>query len=546
MAHLAPQRETSKGVAGDGDALPDPEPGDVRLVRLDDGGEAREVADGEQRVPAPHLPAFDQILPGALRGEHHARDRRPNVGVAGLAAEPLQLAPHGVELLPRRLQLQPRAFELLLAALGAHGLQLVLRRLEVQELAPVLAFLVLELRSRNQTLLEQEPALVDTGPAAFQLQLRLREASPCGRHFRAPLPVLQHLDPLQCLGEVQALAPELGLRPRNVHRHQVLALRHLLPDPNVHGRDDAIHRALHGHRAPGRERSLERDAAVDRPGFDGYPPPARGGAGGRVHGGARTVEQVERPPGPEPGAEEQPDRQHRAETLHHPHLAKRGRQRLVACLDLPVGVLKPAMLLLDRLRHAQLGLAQLAQLGDVAEHRDHRHRLGGTAARMPKIGGGDGERARLVVAPHLDHPPLDTRALRRGVEQELREVVEALARDEQLREGPAVRLARLQSQDLLRRRVERLDPPAQPDDQHAVAEVVEHLAMDVRHGHRPTCSTLMPHPSLVLPDVRSSPAGATARYRIGLTRFRATTRLRNAQLPSVPAGLPHPRETDEG
>ena len=87
----------------------------------------------------------------------------------------------------------------------------------------------------------------------------------------------------------------------------------------------------------------------------------------------------------------------------------------------------------------------------------------------------------------------------------------------QFREGPAVCLARLQSQDLLRRRVERLDPPAQPDNQHAVAEVVEHLAMDVRHGHRPTCSTLMPHPSLVLPDVRSSPAGATARYRIGLT-----------------------------
>ena len=94
-----------------------------------------------------------------------------------------------------------------------------------------------------------------------------------------------------------------------------------------------------------------------------------------------------------------------------------------------------------------------------------------------------------------------------------------------------LRLARLQSQDLLRRRVERLDPPAQPDDQHAVAEVVEHLAMDVRPGHRPTCSTLMPHRSPVLPGVRSRLTGASRQPATASnSRFRAATRLRTPQL----------------
>ena len=160
------------------------------------------------------------------------------------------------------------------------------------------------------------------------------------------------------------------------------------------------------------------------------------------------------------------------------------------------------MLLLRLLRQPEFRLAKFAQLGDVAEHRDRRHRLAGLPTPQP--GGGDRERARLAAALDADYAALCAGALGRRVEHLLREIVEALPRDEQLGEVPPVRLAGLKAQYALGRRVESLDPPGEAHHQHPVLEVVEHLAVDVRPVHRPTCSTLIPHRSSVVPSVLSS------------------------------------------
>ena len=165
------------------------------------------------------------------------------------------------------------------------------------------------------------------------------------------------------------------------------------------------------------------------------------------------------------------------------------------------------MLHLRLLRQPELRLPELAQLGDVAEHGDHRHRLGRAAgARPPQIGGRDRERARLAAAAHRDHAPLDARPLGRRVDQHLREVVESLPQDEHFGEAPPRRPVRLEAQYALGRRVERLDSSAEADHQHSVLEIFENLAMDLLPRHRPTCSTLIPHRSSVVPSARSSPA----------------------------------------
>ena len=347
--------------------------------------------------------------------------------------------------------------------------------------------------------------MVEVRAAAFEIELRLREAPARGRHFGAPVPALQFPDPVQRLGIGKTLATKFRPRLRDVHRQKALALRHVLPDPDVYGRNDSPYRAQDVHRPPGRERALQRDAVGNRPGIDGHLPHGLRGTGIRFHGGSPALEQVERPPGPKAGTEEQPDRQHRAQPLPDPYLAKRRRQRIVALLDLPIGVLQAVMLLLYRPRHSQFGLPELAQFGDVAEHRDHRHYFGAVVTLPPEIGCSDRERARAAAHFDLDHAPFHDRVLRRRVEQQLRKVVEALALDEQFRETPVSRLACPQRQYALRRRIERLDPTAPADDQHPVLEVVEHLTMAVRPRHRPTRSMAMPHRSSVMPSVLSSP-----------------------------------------
>ena len=202
-----------------------------------------------------------------------------------------------------------------------------------------------------------------------------------------------------------------------------------------------------------------------------------------------------------PAPREQPDHQHHAQALHDPHLPECRRQRAVPLLDLAVGILKPAVLLFRRLRHAQFGFPQLAQFRYVAEHRNDRNRTRSIVLLpRPEIGGGDRERAVPAFALHLDHAPPGVAPLHRGVENELREVVEAVARDEQLSEGAPVRLPRFEAQYAFRRRVERLDPAAGPDDQHPVQQVVERAAMDVRNRHRPNRSMLMLQRSSVVPS----------------------------------------------
>ena len=210
-----------------------------------------------------------------------------------------------------------------------------------------------------------------------------------------------------------------------------------------------------------------------------------------------------------PAPRKQPDHEDHSEALHDPHLPERRRQRAVPLLDLAIGALQAAVLLLGRFRQAQLGLAELSELRDIAEHGDDRERPGiASFPGRPQIGGGDGERARLAIARDFDHAPLGAGLQRRGVEDKLREFVVPFARDEELPERAAGSLARLEVQYAFRRRIERLDPAAGPDDQHPVQQVVEHAAMDVGRRHRATCSMLIPHRSSVVPSVRLSESSA--------------------------------------
>ena len=329
----------------------------------------------------------------------------------------------------------------------ARGGQLLLRRLEVELLAPELPLRVLVLVRGDQSFLEQEAALVDGRATAFHVEPGLGEAPARLDHFRAVLPVLQRLDALQRPGLAPARSRVCLPGPGEIQLQQHAAFRDVLPGPEMHHRNIPFDRAAHGHHAPGCERAPERDAVRDPAGLDRHPAPFPGRYGGGLCG--HPVEQVQRARGPEARTEEQPHRQHHAEPLHHPHLAQRRSQRRIAVLDLPVGVLEAAVLLLRLLRQPEFRLAKFAQFGDVAEHRDRRHRLAGLSA--PQIGGGDRERARLAAALDADYAALRAGALGRRVEHLLREIVEALPRDEQLGEVPPVRLAGLKAQYALGR-----------------------------------------------------------------------------------------------
>ena len=241
---------------------------------------------------------------------------------------------------------------------------------------------------------------------ALHVEPGLGETPPRPDHLPAVVPVLQVLDARERRGVAPALA-RVGLPGTGeVQLQQRLTFCDLLPGEEPHRRNVPVDRAAHGHDPPGRELAPERDPVGDPARLDRQPAPLPGRHGGRLC--CHAFEQVERACGPEAGAEEQPERQYRAQPLHHPHLAQRRRQRRVAVLDLPVGVLETAVLHLRLLRQPELRLPELAQLGDVAEHGDRCHRLGRAAGvRPPQIGGRDRERARLTTAAHPDHPPLD-------------------------------------------------------------------------------------------------------------------------------------------
>ena len=159
--------QPAKGVAGDRHLLSGPELHHVRLVHLDIGRHAREVADLESG-PARSSPRIADRKALAGRGSRRAPRTRNRRTRTVSCRQRFRSAACNARA-PMASSASRASFERRLAALGARLREFLLGRREVEFLAPELALRILVLGGGDQPFPEQEAALVD----------RRAPASPC-------------------------------------------------------------------------------------------------------------------------------------------------------------------------------------------------------------------------------------------------------------------------------------------------------------------------------------------------------------------------------
>ena len=211
-----------------------------------------------------------------------------------------------------------------------------------------------------------------------------------------------------------------------------------------------------------------------------------------------------------PAPRNTPDHEHRRHDPHHLDLLEHPGQGFVAFFDPPVGRLELGILLLHRLCHAKLGLTQLLELGDVAEHDDQRHRHRDAVHGLPQIGRRHRKRSRLAAVVERHHLPAGLSLARDYAQDEIAERFEFAAPHEQLREAVPYRRGRRYAENLAGSRIEHGNGAATLDHHHSVEQVLQHTTVDSCSGFRrhPSCPTVMPRVSSVVPGVRSGAVSA--------------------------------------
>ena len=299
-------------------------------------------------------------------------------------------------------------------------------------------------------------------------------------HLRARRPRLQPLQRLRFFQVREARGAVAALQRRAIELDQRRAGRDALPVGDVQRLHAAGERALDAHLPPRRQRRRQHHQALDGAGAGGHG--ARLAVRARVLPGGGGPARRERIQGrgqgraQREGAGAQERRDHDrgrrdARALHPLGVAGEG---LVAFLDLPVRRLQPLVLPFRLPRHLQLAVLQVAQLGHVAEHTDHR---APAAAVVAEVGGHRRHQLRLRPgAGAQGHRPAHPvrRSLHR-LQHHLGELVEPLAGDECLTEAAAHHLARADVEDALGRRVHQLDRAPGADDDHPVVQALQYL-----------------------------------------------------------------------